>query len=210
MWIVALRNSAMLDGFTDIMVTVVGVVNALVERYGCLNMDITVLSLMPRPLASVEQVDIVKKQNVALFKVVHNMVRQKRIPVKYVSSHKWFLKRVKSPDGSCQIEVDTIYYEEGSDQLNQDGQVHLHLFLANMLRLKRIYYEWTRMPVVKRRESHGRVFQQLGQTNVLGREVGNILKQLKKGHGNRQVSCKLGGREWQYGGDSEGSPPLLV
>ena len=44
---------------------------------------------------------------------------------------------------------DTIYYEPKSNQLNQNGQTHLHLLLAKEVQLKKIGYSWDGMPVLE-------------------------------------------------------------
>ena len=83
------------------------------------------------------------------------------MPVKFLPAYKWFLKRVKHPrDPVLQVEVDGIYFEEGLDMLNQDGQLHFHLLLAKQLGLKKIDYEWSGMPIVKKKSGR-RVFGKL-------------------------------------------------
>ena len=127
------------------------VINALVERYGSVNVEIFVLSLLPRPLADQQETDYLKSQNNSIFKVVRNLVQRRRLPVQYVTVQKWLLKRVKSLDGTISIEVDTIYYEENSDALSNNGQVHLHLLLAQVVGLRKVSYQWKGMPLVVRK-----------------------------------------------------------
>ena len=92
-----------------------------------------------------------KNQNRSLFKSARVLVRKKSYPVIYLPAYKWLLKRVQNLDDSMDTEVDLIYFENGTDQLNAQGLVHLHLLLAGELQLCRINYKWEGMPVVDRR-----------------------------------------------------------
>ena len=71
---VALGNTATLDGFTNVVVGVNAVIQAIIDRFGCLNVEIMVLGLLPRLQLKVEQLQVLKDQNQALFKVVRNLV----------------------------------------------------------------------------------------------------------------------------------------
>ena len=179
--IIALGNTAQLDGYTDVTASMVAVVNAVMERYGAVNVQLYVLSLLPRPRADVEKMNVIKQQNTSLFKVVRSMIRCKQLPIQYVTTPKWFLKRVKHPNGDIQIEVDTIYYEDHEDVLNRNGQVHLHLLLAKLLNLKKICYEWDGMPLVIAKEV--REVRRKGDRKPEQSKKKDV-RQLKKGHGN--------------------------
>ena len=157
---IALGNAARLDHFSNVSTCVTAVINALIERYGCINVKIRVMGLLPRPLAQVEEVECIKSQNKALFKAVRALVRRRNYPVQFVAAHKWFLKRVKNPeDDSTEVAVDCIYYEEGSNHLSESGLVHFHLLLAQELQLRRIKYEWKGMPVVVKKQKKRKVME---------------------------------------------------
>ena len=166
-----------------------------------------VLGLLPRPLDDARQVELLKLQNQSLFMVTRNLQR-KMVPVSYVPAYKLFLKWVKNPDNSFDIETDNIYYEQGSNGISPNGQVHLHLLLVKMLGLEQIHYEWQGMPVV-RRQSGRRVMED----RTLGvKDQKRMPKQLKKGHGNRICGAEkegVSGRGDHLDG-SAGSPPELV
>ena len=162
------------------------IVGALVDRYGSINLDISVLSLLPQPTANMEEKEVLKNQNRSLSRAIRGMVHKRRYPVQLVTAHKWFLKRVKNPDESIDIEEDGIFFEEGSDAINQNGQIHLHLLLARVLQLRKISYEWSGMPVVNRKIQ--------SKFSLLGKGKGSVVEvphQMRKGHGNRLKSGRV-------------------
>ena len=200
--VIALGNNAQLDGFTNVAVFVSTVVHALIDRYGCVNLDMFVLGMLPRPLADAHQVDMLKQQNTALFRVVRSIIHRRQAPVRFVPAYKWFLKRVKHSDGNIKTKVDTIYFDEGHNSLSQNGQVHLHLLLANLLKLK-INYEWKEMPLldsaeVKQVAKSGKVMSRCQEAKE---KQGRGPLQLRQGHGNRWVGTRCSGDE---------DPPKLV
>ena len=85
--VIALGNVAQLDKYTNVAVVVSGVVNALVERYGSINLEMVVLGILPRLYITQEQVEILKDQNRALFKVVRSLVRRKKLPIRYIPAY---------------------------------------------------------------------------------------------------------------------------
>ena len=99
--VIALGNTAVLNQYTNVATTVSGVINALIERFGCLNVEITVLGILPRPTADSMQVGILKQQNESLYKVVRNLIRRRKYPVKFLPAYKWFLKEFQMRTGTC-------------------------------------------------------------------------------------------------------------
>ena len=203
--VIALGNTAALDGYTDVTRTVAAVVNAIVERYGALNVEIYVLSVLPRPRAAPEEVDIIKQQNRSLFKMVRGVIHRRQLPIKFVTAHKWFLKWVKHPDGTVEVEVDTIYFETQSDALSSNGQVHLHLLMAKLMGLKKIQYSWQGMPVVAAKHQRVVVSQEKNGGDI--KSKGKKPKQLKKGYGNRMKSSYS---DYTGAAGSDSSAPELV
>ena len=187
--VIALGNDAQLDRFTNIPASVTGVINALIERIGCVRLQVVIIGLLPRRMIDEEQVQVLKEQNVALYKVVRSLVRRRRYPVEFLPAYKWFLKRVKNPDSTIEIEPDSIYYEKNSDQLNYNGQVHLHLLLAGHLKLKKVTYKWEGMPLLVRKDKKKVVLERRAEDVDEHQSVmqGKVPLQLRKGHGNRRV-----------------------
>ena len=160
--VIALGNSAKLDEFMNVTTIANAIINALVERFGCVGREIVVLSLFPHPLADPFQTQIIQRINKSLFKSVRALVRRKKFPIRFIAGHKWLLKRVKSPDG-IRTDVDNIYYVPGTNNLNEHGLAHLHLLLAQELKLRWIKYKWNGMPVVEQRACR-KVLREVQQT----------------------------------------------
>ena len=135
---------------------VTGIINALIDRFGCVDRSVVVMGLMPRLTSDHAQVEVLKVQNKGLFKVVRSLIRKKQYPLKFIPVHKWFMKRMKNPDGSYDMEVDKFYFELGTDVLNNHGLSHLHLLLASELNLRRIDYQWKGIPMVVKKPGKGR------------------------------------------------------
>ena len=132
-WVViAMGNSAEFNRFTNMAGVSMSLVHALIERFGCITVQVWVSSISPRPLADPQEVDFIKKQNKAIFRSVRAVVRKKKYLVCYLSCHKWLLKRVKNPEQpeKISVKVDNIYYHDGTNVLNEQGLVHLHLLMA--------------------------------------------------------------------------------
>ena len=211
--VIALGNGAKLDKYTSVARTVVAVINALVERYGCVGLQLVVLAILPRPMATLEETELLKEQNRSLFKVTRSLIRKKQYPIKYVPAYKWFLKRVENPSGEVNVQPDLIYFEEANNAINHDGQVHMHLLLAQMLKLKKISYEWSGMPLIRVKEVQSvSVKRSEGQSSGRGkgrkREFGDWkeTRQLRKGHGNRRRSEA----DRNVKDEDDHSPPELV
>ena len=186
--VIALGNSATLDSFSNVTACVNAVMNALIERFGCLKLNIWVMSLLPRPGAEVQETEYLKRQNKALAKNVRALVRRKNYPIKFITAHKWLLKRVKDPkDETIVTEVDTMYFEEGTNQLNHSGLAHLHLLLAAELRLRKIKYEWKGIPLVMKKVSKRKIFPIAGNGKI---QKVKGKHQLTRGVGNRLRSAK--------------------
>ena len=168
--IIALGNAAHLDQFSNVASSATAVVNALIERFGCVGCRIWVLGLLPRPMADCSITERVKNQNKSLFRSVRALIRRKQYPVTFVPLHKWLLKRVKHPDGSMETAMDTMYYEPKTDTLNEHGLAHLHLLLAAELQLRRIHYWWSGMQVVHARAAVHQVME--GKKHALGDKPG--------------------------------------
>ena len=151
--------------------------------YICSKIDFKLLQQLPRPTANLEEKEVLKNQNQSLSRAIRGMVCKQRYPVWLVTAHKWFLKRVKNPDESIDIEEDGIFFEDGSDAINQNGQIHLHLLLAQVLQLQKISYEWSGMPVVNRKIQWK--FSSVGKSKGTVVEKNEVPHQMRKGHGNR-------------------------
>ena len=148
--VIALGNNAGLDQYTNVTTTVNMLINAIIERKGCVNVQIWILSLIPRIGIDDQQVGVLQMQNRNLFKAVRALVRRKNYPVKYITAHKWFLKREQHEDGTLHVVPDLIYYYRDFQlNLNEQGLAHLHLLIAKQLKLCRIDYSWEGMPLVK-------------------------------------------------------------
>ena len=166
--VIAIGNQAAMDNFTNVVSVTTMLVNALVDRLGCINVQIWVLSVIPRPDAAPEVVNIIRKQNKGLFKSVRALVRRCKYPVEFITAHKWFLKRVQYPDGDIQVEVDKMYYVRGTQHLNKQGLEHLYLLVAKQVRLWNVQYEWQEMPLVlKRMVKKRRVLHPLQTQNII-------------------------------------------
>ena len=150
----ALGNSATLDRFTNVVGGVSMVMRAVLDRFGGLNVKITVMGVLPRIGLDLEQVKILKDQNACLAKMVCNLVRRRQMPVEFLPAYKWLLKRIRDmSDGSMEIEPDMMYFQSDGS-ISFDGHVHLHLLLAKHLQLKSISYEWLGMPVLDKKHKH--------------------------------------------------------
>ena len=104
------------------------------------------------------ETECLKRQNTSLFKACRALIRRKQYPVTYYAIHKWFLIRVKNPEQQeVRIQVDPIYYSQGSNHLNQQGLAHFHLLLAGFLHLRKVKYEWKEMPLVVKRKGTRKV-----------------------------------------------------
>ena len=156
-------NQGVMDNFTNVVHLVNSVINALIDRFGGLNVHIWVISVLPHPVVEQGVTEIIQKQNKGLAKAVGALVQRKRYPIKFITSHKWFLKKVSYPHlETLQVEVDSMYYNVGTKYLNQHGLEHFYLLLAKELRLWKVEYEWNEVPIVKARGSEKRkVLQQL-------------------------------------------------
>ena len=159
--IVAIGNQAALDNFTNVVNPVNLIINALIDRYGCLQVEIWVLSLLPCPGVPQGVTEILQKQNKSIGKAIAALIQRRRFPVQFVPSHKCFLKRVQNGDGKLQVEVDNMYYYQGTIHLNQHGLEHFYLLLVQELQLWDVKYEWTEMPIVVKRGLKRKVLQQL-------------------------------------------------
>ena len=210
--VVAIGNAVLLDQFCNVPSAVSSILNALIERFGCVDQFITVMGLLPRPLADPDQVEVIKQQNRSLFKLVRSLVRQKSYPIRFIPVHKWFLKRMKNSDGSLEVEVDTFYYKPDTNILNQHGLVHLHLLLAGELKLRKIDYKWKGMPVVHRgvRRRHS-TLEEGKRLTITVRETedktGRAKKLVKKR--NVEEDSRLGSLS-SSGSSSDMEPPVLV
>ena len=140
---------------------VIALINAVIDRYGCMKIHIWVANLLPRPGASPDMLRIMMKQNKSVKRAIAALVRKKKYPIDHITSHKWFLKRVKNPDGSLDVEVDNMYFVSGTMHLNKHGLEHFYLLLARVMKLWEVNYEWSGMPVVVHRNSRRRVLQPL-------------------------------------------------
>ena len=147
--IIALGNAAVLDNFTNVITTVNAVINALIERKGCVHQQIWICSLLPRLGADEAQNKVLIQQNKGLAKSVRALIRRKQFPLKFITAHKWLLRRMVDEDGTSEVEPDGIFYEENGN-LNQHGLEHLHLLLAKEVQLREIRYSWDKMPTIKR------------------------------------------------------------
>ena len=166
--IIAIGNQAALDNFTNVISPVNLIINAIIDRYGCVKVNIWTTSLLPRPGISPAMSTVLRKQNKGLFRAVRALVRRRKYPVQHVASHKWFLKRVKNPepDGEIITEVDQMYYVRGTIHLNQHGLEHLYLLLAKELGLWNVQYEWLEIPLVLRRSGKKRkVLEEIKEVN---------------------------------------------
>ena len=161
--LIALGNQAALDYFTVVVAPVMALVNAIIDRYGCMKVRIWVANMLPRPQATPEMTKVMMKQNRSLKKAVNALVRRRKYPVQHIASHKWFLKRVKNPDGTLDVEVDQMYYVSGTVHLNRHGLEHYYLLLARAMKLWDVSYEWSGMPVVVRRRARRKVLQPLDE-----------------------------------------------
>ena len=92
------------------------------------------------PLQHWSKWKLLKVSTKSLFESVRAIVRWKKFPVQFLAAYRWLLKRVKNPDDSITTEVDRIYYQPGTDNLNDQGLVHFHLLLAKELKLRKINY----------------------------------------------------------------------
>ena len=147
--IIAIGNQAAMDNFTNVVYPVNGLVNAIIDRYGCVNVKIWVLNILPRPLVDRQTTETIQKQNKGLAKVVAALIRRKNYLIVHVSTHKWFLKCVKESDGDAlSVQVDRMYYCAGTIHLNQHGLEHFHLLLVKELQLWDVQYEWSEIPIV--------------------------------------------------------------
>ena len=106
--VIAIGNMASLDNFTNVVVPAMALVNAIIDRYGCMKVKIWVTNLIPHPDADAPMLQVMRKQNGGLMKSVNALVRRKKYPVNHITSHKWFLKRVKNEDGTLETEVDQM------------------------------------------------------------------------------------------------------
>ena len=158
--VIALGNAAPLNQFSNISAVVTLVINALVERFGCTALQIWVLGLLPHPLDDAHQVELLKGQNKSLFLSVRALVHKRGYPLQFIPAYKWLLKWVKHPDGTFEVQVDGIYYVEGTNDLNESGQAHLHLLLARELQLRTIKYKWQGMLVVEHKKVQHKVYKQ--------------------------------------------------
>ena len=148
--IISISNQAAMDNCTNVVVPVNQLLNSIINRFGCLQVKIWVTSLLPRPGASVDQVKVIQKQNKGLAKSIRALVQRKQYPFQFITIHKWFLKRVKYPDGKMEVEVDGMYYVPGTIHLNQHGLEHLYLLLAQELQLWEVWYKWSEILIVIR------------------------------------------------------------
>ena len=147
--VITLGNTGIINQYSHISASAMAMMNALIERYGCVNMKIWILGVLPRPNADEELIHYIKLQNKALYRAVRGVVRKKQYPVQFIPAYKWLLKRVKHPEEQmCVTKVNLSYFEKDSDILNANGLAHLHLLLAREIGLRRIKYEWKGMPMV--------------------------------------------------------------
>ena len=187
--VIALGNAANLDQFSNVASVVVAIINAIIDRHGCVNKQIWVAGLIPRPTGSLDTVQMMKQQNKSLFKSVRALVCRKNYPVVFLPVYKWLLKRVKHPDGSFTTEADLIYFEQNSDELNAHRLAHLHLLVAGELDLRRIKYKWKGMPIVNKQNQSRQVMDRITGLQSSGTGNGHgAIKHLRKGHGNRLKS----------------------
>ena len=149
--IIVIGNLAAMDNFTNVIHPVNLMINSLIDRFGCVNVEIWVVNVLPCPAASEDQMQVICKQNRGLAKAVNALIRRKRYSLHHVNSHKWFLKRVKCDEGKMEIQVDGMFYHSGTVHLNQHGLEHYYLLLVRELKLWQVQYEWSEMPVVKKR-----------------------------------------------------------
>ena len=161
--LIALGNQAAMDNFTHVVAPIMALINAIIDRYGCMRVKIWVANILPRPGADMNVVKIMIKQNTAIKKAIAGMVRRKKYPVQHIISHKWFLKRVKNDDGTLDLEVDGMYFVKGTIHLNKHGLEHLYLLLAKQMQLWNVQYEWDSVPIVIRRKSKRKVLQPIQQ-----------------------------------------------
>ena len=199
--IIALGNDAVLNQFTNIASVVMPIATALIERQGCLRTSIWIMSLLPRPLARQEEEQCLKEQNKKLFRSVRALVRRKQYPVTFLTAHKWLLKRVKTPgDDRVRVEIDHMFFEENSNQLNEQGLWHLHLLMAKELGLRKIKYAWSGMPVVVQQDGPRMVTRDPKSQGAEKR--GKTLRDRRR----------RSARAREYGKNSESSeePPVLV
>ena len=121
-------------------------------------------------------------------------MRKHNFPVKFLASYRWLLRHHKQEDGELLVETDNIYFQDGSNDLNQQGLAYFHLLLANELQFHRIKYRWNGMPVVEKKAiSQARKVLPMGhgmKALGLGGGVGGR-KSLQKGFGKRRVSAPV-------------------
>ena len=86
--IIAVGNVATMDNFTNVVHPVMGIINALIERYGCLHTRIWVVNVLPCPGVSEEVTAVVPMQNRGLARAVNALVRKKAYPLMHLRSHK--------------------------------------------------------------------------------------------------------------------------
>ena len=206
--IIALGNSAILDGYTNVSTVATAIINALVEHFGCVGLEVYVLGLLPQLLADPDQVALLQRTNKSLFRSVRALIRRKGFPLKFLPAYKWLLKWVKTPHGTF-TEVDGIYYIDGSNDLNEHGLAHLHLLLAHECQLRRIKYQWKGMPEVVQQKTRQKVFPPV-DTRADGRMSEQAPPGRKARHGVKPRHL-LGSSSSQTSSSSKGSePPMLI
>ena len=72
--VISIGNQAAMDNCTNLVVPTNAIINALVERFGCLNIRIWVANVILRPDASPSVVQVIRKQNKGLWKAVRALV----------------------------------------------------------------------------------------------------------------------------------------
>ena len=147
--VIAIGNCAVMQPFVNVCAPINMLINALVERKGCMRARIFVCGLLPRPGLDDVEKEIMKKCNKGIMKSVNALVRKKQFPAIYVNMPLWFLKRVQFEDGSMEIQPDTTYYQPGGAALNDVGLNHLFLLLAKRMELDDIDYSWAGVPLVQ-------------------------------------------------------------
>ena len=114
------------------------------------------------------------------------------------------IKKGEKPKGEVTTEVDEMYYASGSNSLNQQGWAHLHLLLADELKLRRIKYKWEGMPLVERKEGSRVVVKPSSSVIETRKDVGTASVFDRLGVKQRKVQVQ------EKPSSSDEEPPMLV
>ena len=78
--VIMIGNQACIDNFTNVVHPVTLLINAIFDRFGCVNKHVWVTSLLPRPSVSIEIVDKIRKINKSIVRSVRTIEKHKRYP----------------------------------------------------------------------------------------------------------------------------------